>query len=166
MRLYLERMTAVQPWDYFCLYPETTEGLETLSTGKYPLLPILVSLELSHHLSGAVLWLVAWLPSLSVILGIDTALEHKWRWLISCGIWQLLDTGLWSVTEGFHVPMPGCTLTKKTLIFDQKCLNKLVWFGSRDMSELGHYFLMLLCHLGERSWKLSARHHFLLMLPV
>lgn len=39
---------------------------------KIPLLPMLVSLEFSHHLSRAVFWL-----PLSVILGVDTALELK-----------------------------------------------------------------------------------------
>lgn len=68
-------------------------------------------------------------------------------------MWDLTAVGHWAVISDRRVPCANARLhtDKKPLIFDEKCLNKLVWFGSRDMSELGHYFLMLLCHLGERS---------------
>lgn len=85
-------------------------------------------------------------------------------------MWDLTAVGHWAVISDRQVPCANTRLhsNKKPFIFDQKFLNKIVWFGGKDMSELGClYFLMLLCHLGERELESSSpRHHFLLMLPV
>lgn len=160
---YLERITAAQPWDYFCLFPETTDSVHRKISLCSPSLSLWSSLIISPEMYAG------WWPGC--------------HWQSS---WEL--TQPWNLNEDdlFHVGSDICWALgwdqwqkgpmcqyqaahwqKNPFIFNQNFLNKAVWFGGKDMSELGHCFLMLLSHLGERELESSSpRYHFPLMLPV
>lgn len=62
-------------------------------------------------------------------------------------MWDLTAVGHWAVISDRKVPCANIRLhTAKTpFVFDQGFLNKLVWFGGKDMSGLGHCISSCCC---------------------